>query len=147
MAMLVENPLNSSDLSFPILECFHIIGFVVGIGSAVLVDFQTLGLGLRHQAPEEIRSETALWTIGGLTVSVFAGMLLYSTDPDKYYLNTPFLVKTACLIVALLFHFTIRRSVLRSHPSRGSQRFVAVFSLILWVSVVLGGMVVSFTAV
>jgi len=103
--MLVENPLNSSELSFPILECFHILGFVVGIGSAALVDFQILGIGLRHQAPEELRRETAWWTIGGLTVSVFAGMLLYSTDPDKYYLKYSLLGQNSLPDSCVIFSF------------------------------------------
>jgi hypothetical protein len=31
--MLIENPLTSSELAFPILECFHIVGFAIAIGS------------------------------------------------------------------------------------------------------------------
>ena len=35
--MLIENPLNSSAYSFPILECFHIVGFALSIGTIAIV--------------------------------------------------------------------------------------------------------------
>jgi hypothetical protein len=145
--MLIENPLNSSELSFPIIECFHIAGFIVGIGSAALVDFRLLGIGLRRQTPEQLTRDTSLWTLAGLTVAIFAGLLLYSTDPDKYYLNTPFVVKSACLVLAIVFHYTIHRKVALSGASPAGNRLAALVSLSLWVSVVVGGLVVSFTAV
>jgi len=142
----LENPLNSSELTFPILECFHIVGFIIAIGSVALVDFRALGFGLRRQKPQQLARDAGLWTFGALAVTVFAGLLLFSTDPDKYYLNVPFLVKMACLVLAILFHFTIRRNVMLAPASPGTQVLVAVISLCLWLSVVIGGMIVSFTA-
>ena len=57
--MLIENPLNSSEWSFPILECFHIVGFAVAIGTVAIVDFRLLGLGLRRQTPRQLTKDTA----------------------------------------------------------------------------------------
>lgn len=145
--MLIENPLNSSELTFPILECFHIAGFIVGIGSAALVDFRLLGVGMRRQTPEHLARDLRLWTLAGLTMTILAGMLLFSTDPDKYYLNPPFVVKSICLVAAIVFHYTIHPKAVQSGSPPGSARAVALVSLCLWVSVVVGGMVVSFTAV
>ncbi len=145
--MFIENPLNSSELTFPVLECFHIVGFIVAIGSVALVDFRLLGLCLRHQTPGQLTNDTNLWTIIGLTVSVFAGLLLFSTDPDKYYLNSPFLVKIGCLALAIVFNYTIHRKVILSGTSATSGRAVACVSLGLWALVVFGGMLVSFTAI
>lgn len=143
--LLIDNPLNS-ELAFPIIECFHIAGFVLGIGSAALVDFCVLGFGLKRQSASDLARDTTWWTLGGLLIAIFAGMLLYSTDPDKYYLNTPFVVKTACLAAALVFHFTVRSKAIAANPPDGN-RVVSAISLGLWISVVVGGMVTSFTAV
>ena len=49
--MLIANPLNSSALAFPILECFHIVGFAYPIGTIAIVDFSLLGIGMRRQTP------------------------------------------------------------------------------------------------
>ncbi len=145
--MLIENPLNSSELVFPVLECFHIVGFVVAIGSVALVDFRLLGLGLRHQTPGQLAKDTGLWTLTGLTVSILASLLLFSSDPDKYYLNTPFVFKLCCLVLAIVFNYTIHRKVIFTGASPASGRLVACVSLVLWISVVSSGMMVSFTAV
>jgi hypothetical protein len=145
--MLIENPLNSSELAFPILECIHIVGFIIGIGSAALVDLRLLGVGLRRQSPAQLARDTDLWTLAGLTIAIFAGMLLYSTDPDKYYLNQPFVVKATCLVLAIVFHYTIHRKTVLSESWRAKRPLVAFVSLSLWMSVVAGGMVVSFTVV
>jgi hypothetical protein len=64
--MLIENPLNSSPLAFPVLECFHIVGFAIAIGTVALVDFRLLGLGLRDQTPGELIKETGVWTMTAL---------------------------------------------------------------------------------
>lgn len=142
--MLIENPLNSSEYSFPILEFFHIVGFAVGIGTVALVDFRLLGVGLRHQTPAQITKDTGLWTVVSLTIAVFSGLLLFSTDPDKYYLNLSFLFKMACLLLAIVFHYTIHRKVVLAGASPGMSRLVACVSLVLWVSVVFGGIFIAF---
>jgi hypothetical protein len=144
--MLIDNPLNSQ-LAFPIIECFHIVGFAVAIGSIALVDLRLLGVGLRRQNAADLIRDTGLWVVAGLATSVFAGLLLYSTDPDKYYLNTPFVVKMICLVLAIVFNYTIHRKVIGAEASRGRGKLVACLSLALWASVICGGMLVSFTAV
>jgi hypothetical protein len=35
--MLIEIPLSSSALVFPILECFHIVGFVISVGKICVI--------------------------------------------------------------------------------------------------------------
>ena len=47
--MLITNPLNSSPLTFPILECIHIVGFALSAGTIALVDFRLLGIGMRRE--------------------------------------------------------------------------------------------------
>jgi|ERR1019366_2237394 hypothetical protein len=142
--MLIDNPLNSSTWSFPILECFHIVGFAVAIGSVAIVDFRLLGLGLRHTAPGQLTKETGILTFIGLTTAVFSGMLLYSTDPDKYYLNWSFVIKMTCLLLAIIFHYSIHRRIIYSSASPPVRKVVACISIVLWVSVVFGGMFIAF---
>ncbi len=85
--MLITNPLNSSELVFPTLECFHIVGFALSIGTIAIVDFSLLGIGMRRQSPAQLAKDTWLWTLSGLVLMFFSGLLLFSSDPDMYYLN------------------------------------------------------------
>ena len=91
--MLIENPLNSSELVFPVLECLHILGFAISVGTIALVDFRLLGLGMVRQSPSELGKDTFYWTLGGLILILFTGLLLFSSDPDNYYLNYAFMLK------------------------------------------------------
>lgn len=61
--MLVENPLNSSALSFPILECFHIVGFAISIGTIALADFRLLGWGMQRETPAQLAKDTFFGTL------------------------------------------------------------------------------------
>ena len=142
--MVLDNPLNSSSLVFPILECFHIAGFAVAIGSAAIVDLRLLNIGLRDQTAAQLSNGTGLWMLGGLSIAVFSGLLLFSTDPDMYYLNWSFLIKMACLVIAIVFHYTIHRSTIhRKRVESAAGRLVACVSLALWISIIFGGIFIA----
>lgn len=66
--MLITNPLNLSELVFPTLECFHIVGFALSMGTIAIVDFSLLGIGMRRQTPAQLSKDTWLWTLGGLVL-------------------------------------------------------------------------------
>ena len=141
--LLIENPLNESEFSFPILECFHIVGFAFSVGTIALVDFRLLGWGMRQETPAQIAREMAFWTLGGLILMVMSGLLLFSSDPDMYYLNYAFDLKMFFLICAITFHYTVhRKTALAEKPSGG--KLVACVSLCLWALVVFGGIFIGF---
>lgn len=142
--MVISNPLNSSVLAFPILEVFHILGFISAVGTVALVNFRQLGWILPHRSPAEIWRSTTLWTISGLTTVIFSGLCLFSTDPDMYYTNYAFDLKIAFLVAAIVFYYTaVRKSVARDARTGGS-RLVACVSIFLWVLVLFGGIFIAF---
>ncbi len=141
--MLIENPLNESSLAFPILECFHIIGFVCGAGTIALVNFRLLGVGLIRKSAAQLWSETMPWTLAGLSFAIFSGLLLFSIDPDAYSLNRAFRLKMLYLALAIVFYYTaVYKAV--SSASAGRQRMAACVSLGLWALVLFGGIFIGF---
>lgn len=142
--MFIENPLNSSALVFPVLECFHIVGFALSIGTIAIVDFSLLGVGMRRQSPAQLARDTWLWTLSGLVLMLFSGLLLFSSDPDMYYLNWPFLIKMACFISAVIFHYTVHRKAVASDTPPPNGKVVAWVSLLLWCAVIFGGIFIGF---
>jgi hypothetical protein len=144
MFLAIENPLNESALSFPILECIHIVAFAFSVGTVALVDFRLLNLGMRRQTPAELLDTTSWWTLSGLVVMIFSGLLLFSSDPDMYYLNWAFLIKMVCLLAAIVFNYTIHRRAARTKETSASGKLVACVSLALWGSVVFGGIFIAF---
>ena len=143
MLIAFENPLNESALAFPILECFHILGFAMTLGTIALVDFRLLGFGLRQNAGD-LAKALAPWTLFGLIMVLVSGPLLFSSDPDMYYLNFSFQVKMLLLLLALVFHYTIRRKLLRGELSPDLNKPVACISLLLWSSIIFAGIFIAF---
>jgi hypothetical protein len=141
--VLIANPLNSSELAFPILECFHIVGFALSVGTIAIVDFSLLGIGGR-QTPAQLAADTWLWTLGGLVLMFFSGLLLFSSDPDMYYLNVAFLIKMVFFVSAVIFHYTIHRRAVSSDTQPSGGRLVACTSLVLWAGVIFGGIAIGF---
>jgi hypothetical protein len=141
---MAENPLNVSPWTFPILEVTHIVSFAVAIGTVALVDFRLLGLAMLRQTPAGLTKDTNLWTLLSLATAIFSGLLMYSTDPDKFYLNVAFLFKVACLVLAIAFHYTIHRRAALSNATGGQAKLAACVSIALWVSVVFGGIFIEF---
>lgn len=141
--LLIENPLNESALSFPILECFHIVGFAFSVGTIALVDFRLLGWGMRREKPAQILKDTFFWTLGGLILMVLTGLMLFSSDPDMYYLNYAFDLKMLFLVLAIVFNYTVhRKTAMADAPASG--KLVACVSLALWACVVFGGIFIGF---
>jgi hypothetical protein len=142
--VLITNPLNSSPLAFPVLECIHILGFALSVGTIAIVDFSLLGIVGGRQTPVQLARNSWPWTLGGLVVMLFTGLLLFSSDPDMYYLNWAFLIKMAFFVSAVVFHYTVHRKVVSSETPPSNGRLVAWTSLVLWAGVVFGGIFIGF---
>ena len=144
MLIAFENPLNQSELTFPILECIHILGFAVTVGTIALVDFRLLGFGLRRQNPAELAKVLAPWTLFGLISLLLSGPMLFSSDPDMYYLNRSFQIKMVLLALAIGFHYTIRRKLLKGELSPALSKPVACISMALWVGIIFSAIFIAF---
>ena len=142
--MAAVNPLNASELVFPALECIHIVGFSILVGTIAVVDFRLLGLWLPRQSVTELARDLSPWTLIGLASVLLSGPLLFSSDPDMYYLNGSFQFKMACLLVAIVFNYTIHRKAVLADASPLRSKFVASVSLLLWMGVIAGGAFIGF---
>jgi hypothetical protein len=130
-----SNPLNDATWLFPLLECWHILGFALSVGTIAIIDFRLLGFGMVRQSPAELAKDFAPWTLFGLASMLLSGPLMFATDPDMYYLNHPFQVKMVCLLLAIVIHYTLRRKAIANGTA---GKGIAYASLVLW-AVVLGG--------
>jgi len=141
--MVIENPMETSTLAFPVIECIHIVGFTLSVGTVALVDFRLMGIGITDHSPAELWNDTWRWTLCGLFVMIFSGLLLFSSDPDSYYLNYAFLLKMVFLLLAILYNYTaVRKTASASSPPK-SSRIVGAISLALWACVAFGGIFIG----
>jgi hypothetical protein len=139
------NPLNNNEWSFPLFECIHIATFAMSVGTIAIVDFRMLGLAMPGHKPSELLKDTWLWTMVGLIIVITSGLVIFTTDPLRYYYNWSFRYKVIALAVAVIYNYTIHSRVARSDPSRLTGGIVAAFSLLLWISIVFAGLFYAFT--
>lgn len=65
----------------------------------------------------------------GLVAAVFSGFMLFSIDPDTYYKNSTFLVKMACLCLAIVLNYTVHIKVVLPGATPRRGKIVACISL------------------
>ena len=141
---LNANPLNANEWAFPLTECFHITSFALSIGTIALVDLRLLGWAFKRQTPGQLVKDTGLWTLAGLIIVIFSGLLIFSSDPIRYIYNSGFQWKIVVLVLAIIYNYTIHRKVALSNSSPGVEKAVGALSLLLWVLVPFGGIWISF---
>ena len=137
--------IRNSHWLFPVIEAFHLLGLAVIGGAVLIVDFRLLGLGLRSHPVSRLARDMQPWMIGSLIVMIASGVPLFVSEAIKCYYSVPFWVKMAALGAAVVFTFTIRRSVVMSDRSEAmSSRIVAGISIGLWATVGWGGRWIAF---
>jgi hypothetical protein len=132
---------------FPVIESVHLLGLAVIGGAILVVDLRLLGFGLRRQSVRQIARDVQPWLIGSLIVMLISGGMLFTSEAVKCYYHGAFWMKMTSLLLAILFTFTIRRSV-AANPDGvriGRSRVVAVVSLALWSGVGIGGRWIGFS--
>jgi len=139
----IQNPLTEHSWAFPILVCIHLAGILCGVGTAALVNFRLLGVGLTQKSFSRLWRDLMPWTLSGLFLAISSGLLLFSIDPEIYFVNGVFRMKMLCLTLAIVFYFTMVRKAALS-GDKGS--WVAWMSLGLWVLVPFGGIFISFAS-
>jgi hypothetical protein len=122
--------------AFAIIESVHLLALAVMGGAVLIVDMRLLGLGLRRQPVRQIARDAQPWLIGGLAMMLITGLpLLASLAVSKYYVNFAFQLKMLFLVLATIFTFTVRQSVINREDNRINPAIgwiVALVSLFLW---------------
>ena len=140
--------IRSSPWAFAVIESVHLLALAVIGGAVLIVDLRLLGWGLQRQAVAGVARDAQPWFVGSLIVMLGTGFLLFMSEPTKCYYSTPFAVKMICLVLSILFAFTIRRKVTNADESRVNPiwlKLVALVSLGLWFGVGAGGRWIGFS--
>jgi hypothetical protein len=141
----VGTAIRNSQWLFPVIEAFHLLAFASIGGAILLVDLRLLGIALRHEPPGELSRDAQPWLLGGLAVMVTTGTLLFLSESVKCYYSNPFWVKMTALLLAIIFTFTVRRTVAAAGEAAFRGRVVAVISIALWGTVAWGGRWIGFS--
>jgi hypothetical protein len=136
---------------YPIVEIFHIFGFVILVGAAVMFDLRVLGLS-RNISVQALGRHLLPWSVSGLLLVVPAGLMMFSAHPHDFASNGVFLLKLGLIgtagLNAALFHVGVYRSVTgwdKEIPAPGVAKMQALLSIILWIAVISCGRLLAYT--
>jgi uncharacterized membrane protein YhdT len=133
---------------FPAIEAFHLLGFGLTAGAMLVVNLRLLGVGLTKQPVAQIAAGAEPWLILGVAMMVVSGVPLFLAESIKCLYSFAFWIKMGCLLLVLLFTFTVYRHVTRTKSSSdrtSTARSAAVISLLLWAGVAWGGRWIGFS--
>jgi hypothetical protein len=131
----------------PGVNLVHLLSMVTFMGALLMVDLRLLGTGLTNQTVKQVSRSAQPWLIGGLVGLVVTGIPALMATATQQYANKVFWVKMYVLLAALVFTFTVRRSVTRADDARlrpAWGKVVALVSIVLWMSVAAGGRLIMY---
>ena len=146
----VATAVRESELAFPVIQTFHIIGIALMAGTIAIVDLRLLGVLFRRLAPVTVARPLLPVTWIGFAVMVASGGLLFIAQSEKIYGNVFLRIKLLLLVIAglnvILFHSTTYRAIeawgLGTVPA--SARAAGLASLLLWAAVIVTGRLIAY---
>lgn len=148
----IAQTIAESTWMFPAFESLHVIAITLVVGSIAIVDLRLLGIASKHRPVTELTAEILPWTWGLFAVAAMAGSVLFISNAEAYFHNTPFRLKMMFMALAglnmLFFHFFTWRSVNlwdRDGPTMTGAKIAGGLSLTFWILVVVFGRWIGFT--
>jgi hypothetical protein len=131
---------------FPIIETVHIFGIILLVGATSILDLRLMGLAFRDESVSKLAGRFIPWALAGFLIQVTTGLLLFSSEATKMYVNAGFKVKMILIAIAginaLVFHSVAYQSVGKwEHDPVGplSARAAGLISILLWFGIVAAG--------
>ena len=135
---------------YPTVEIAHIAGFVVLVGSIVVLDLRLLGFS-RSIAVSQLIRHVVPWSAGALLVIVPTGLLMFVAHASDFLTNPAFQIKLALILTALvnagLFHTRAHRSIAAWDREVSVPVFARVHgaaSLAIWFGVLACGRLLAY---
>jgi hypothetical protein len=143
--------LRESQIAFPVVEGIHLLGLALSFGLLLFVDLRLLGLIFEDLPFEDVVQPLRRWLYVGFSVTFLSGALLFWADAGDLVRNTPFLIKSVLIVLALanaivfdlrfVRHLADREGSLLSGPA---VRTAGGLSLGLWALVTIAGRLIPY---
>jgi hypothetical protein len=131
---------------FPIIETVHIFGIILLVGATSILDLRLMGLAFRDESVSRLGGRFLPWAWAGFITQVTTGLLLFSSEATKMYVNTGFQIKMLLILTAginvLVFHSITYQSVDQwdNDPvAPFGARVAGLISILLWFGIVAAG--------
>ncbi|MBV9505923.1 MAG: hypothetical protein JO323_13055 [Acidobacteriia bacterium] len=140
-----------SALVYPVVMSTHLTCIAVFGGMILMTDLRLLGVAMTDRSISEVVSKFRLWKRVGFCIMVTAGLLLASSEAEKYSPNPFFWAKLTFLaligIHALIFRPLVYNNTaeLDKSPAIPSRaKLAGALSLFLWFGVLTFGRLIGY---
>ena len=135
---------------YPIVEIFHIAGFVILVGAVVMFDLRLLGFS-RDVSTRALARHLLPWSAGALIIIVPTGLMMFSAHASEFVGNRAFVTKITLIMLALTnaaaFHVGVFRTVGQwdtQVPAPVGAKLHAWASLLIWGTVISCGRLIAY---
>jgi hypothetical protein len=143
--------IRESTWSYPIIESVHVLGLCLFVGLALVWDLRLMGIAFRRVPVSEVQSRVMPWTAFGFVLMFISGVLLFWSDPVRFYGKVFFRIKVVALILAglnaFIFHSKAGARLIEWDTSPITPRSAKVaggISLVLWAVIIVAGRLIAY---
>ncbi len=134
--------IRESGYTYPVIMATHLACIAIFGGLILTTDLRLLGLAFTDISVTDFVRGTRNWKRIGFVIMVTMGLLLATSEMDKYYANPYFLLKMSFLLLvgvhALYFRprvYNNTAAIDRAPRIPGTAKAAAVTSLVLWIGI------------
>ena len=139
-----------SQYAWPLIESAHVMGVALFLGTVIVGDLRLAGIGFTSIRPDEVLRRMRPFVLSGFGVMVLTGVLIFYSNPVRYYHDLFFRAKMGLIFVAVLNAFLFHRAARLGN--RGGVRpgiavsawGAAAVSLTVWALVVVAGRLIAY---
>jgi hypothetical protein len=139
--------LGQSTMRVAWLMTFHLLGLTIWLGSTVVQSLRLFGVILKNEPSAQLARSMESWSTVGLALTLCSGFLIFTGGAASYFEGSVFRIKMQLLLLALAFHFTLFRRVMRADEGRFGpilNAITGVAALTLWFGVGMAGRAIGF---
>ena len=143
--------IRQSTLAFPIIEGSHVLSLAISVGIVMFLDLRLLRLAFATVPISRVMKQVGPWMIGGMTIMMLTGFLLFFAQAKNAYINDFFRVKMLLLVLGALnaLYYQVRYFPRMaewdlSEKVPGGVKVIAVLSLIFWFGVIICGRTMAY---
>jgi len=134
--------IRESGYTYPMILSTHLATICIFGGLILMTDLRILGLTMREVPVTEVVGQLRRWKQIGFVIMVTMGLLLATSEMDKYYNNPYFLMKLCFLLLVAVHAIVFHRSVYGNTEAldRAPQmptvaKVAAISSLVIWIGI------------
>lgn len=142
--------LRESVYMWAIVDGVHVIGLCIFLGLLLFWELRLFNIGVRSASVSETWDRLAPIILVGFIVMTISGVLLFVSEPVRFWGNIFFRIKLVALVLAglnaLAFHYGIGKRLVNwdTKPLPGSAHVIGVLSVTLWILIVFCGRLIAY---